>query len=286
MSDQERNIMRQSAVGSQLSRSPAVKFLIIANVVIFLLDIVLEPKGPTRSPLFELGHFNIVDFKNLQLWRLLTFQFLHGGAFHLFMNMYGLYSFAPFVERYWGTKRFVWFYLLCGMSGSLLYAALFQFTNVFSYMSPHSTLVGASAGIFGILVAVAILAPQVRIMLLFPPIPMTMRTFAVVFLSISLGTIFFRGNNAGGEAGHLGGALVGFLLMKFPQLVPGNQKAIRRKQTAEKYEPKLRPRSSIDLKTDPKLDALLDKINEHGFQSLSAEEREYLSNAAAKKDNS
>jgi membrane associated rhomboid family serine protease len=88
-------------------------------------------------------------------------------------------------------------------------------------------LVGASAGIFGVLIAAAHVAPNAMIMMMFPPVPMRLRTLAWVFIAIAVYTVFTRGRNAGGEAAHLGGAIVGFLLMQGERILTDGRRAPR-----------------------------------------------------------
>ena len=143
-------------------------------------------------------------------------------------------------------------------------------------------LIGASAGIYGILVGVAVTAPAMMVRLLFPPITLTMRQLAMVALGISGVMVLFRiGGNAGGEAGHLGGAISGFLMMRGwmwwqgREVGAGAGPRVRREIGA-----KIRPRTSVDFHGQGEVDAILDKISKHGFQSISAGEREVLERAA------
>ena len=164
------------------------------------------------GPLQAFGQFTYVSLLDGQVWRLVTFQFLHGGLGHLFGNMIGLYFFGPMIEEMLGRRRFLAFYLLCGATGPLAYL-FFQFTPVLP-MDPTTPLIGASAGVFGILAAATVVAPDMRVMLLIPPIPVKLKTVAFVLLGVAVFTVFTRGNNAGGEAAHLGGALLGWFLIR------------------------------------------------------------------------
>lgn len=146
-----------------------------------------------------------------QVWRWLTYQFLHAGLLHLVMNMVGLYMFGPIVERYLGTKRYLVFYLVCGFSGAWLFSLLALLGIV--QASAFSVLVGASGSIFGILAATAVIAPQMKVFIFPIPVPLPMRTVAIGFLAISAYMILTKGDNAGGEAAHLGGAALGFLMI-------------------------------------------------------------------------
>jgi membrane associated rhomboid family serine protease len=126
--------------------------------------------------------------------------------------MLALYIFGPMVEQHLGSRRFVRFYLICGMGGAVAYLGLWAKGILIG--DAWQPLVGASAGIFGVLIAAAQVAPEATVMLVFPPIPMRLRTLAWAFIANAVYTVFTRGHNAGGEAAHLGGAIVGFLLMQ------------------------------------------------------------------------
>ncbi len=134
-----------------------------------------------------------------------------------------LYFFGPLMEQWWGSRRFLAFYLLCGTSAAVIYSALVVgMPNVIfnvqalqaAGLSPlDMPLVGASGSIFGILVGAAMVFPHQRIMLLIPPIPMSMRTLALILLGLAVLSLVVGAGNAGGEAAHLGGAALGFVLV-------------------------------------------------------------------------
>ena len=151
-----------------------------------------------------------------QVWRFLTFQFLHGGLLHIAVNMIGLWFFGRMVERRLGRWRFLAFYLLCGTGGALLYFALAAVNLLGGGLS--TPLVGASAGLFGCIAAAMVLFPQRILNLALPPIDITVLRFGAVYLILAAYVVIFHaqtaGSNAGGEAAHLGGAAVGFLLAK------------------------------------------------------------------------
>lgn len=213
-------------VAELFADAPVTATLIAINVTVFVLDLllpqykVLTPQGFALqfSQLEFWGHFSAsFAVYGLQLWRLITFQFLHGGIVHLLFNMVSLYLFGPLVEQHLGSARYLRYYLICGVGGAVAYLALFMKGVLIGY--PWQPLVGASAGIFGILVAAAQVAPHATIMLLFPPIPLQLRTAAWVFIGIAVWTVWTQGRNAGGEAAHLGGAVVGYLLMQGERLL-------------------------------------------------------------------
>jgi membrane associated rhomboid family serine protease len=173
-------------------------------------------QGPLAgmSPLKRWGHFSMeTAIESGQVWRFITFQFLHADIMHLAGNLISLFLFGSVVEAHFGKRRFIAFYLLCGIAGALTYL-LMAWTNVLQFPD-WAPMVGASAGIFGILVAGAIITPhrEVWSFFTFIPIPMTMRTMAIVLMVIAGFTVFRQGPNAGGQAAHLGGGVLGLLLM-------------------------------------------------------------------------
>ena len=163
----------------------------------------------------------------LQYWRFIGFQFLHANFQHLLFNMIGLYFFGPLVEQYLGGKRFLAFYLLCGIFGSVLYLLLNLGGLIFGdsipgllFNDPSTPLVGASAGVFGILLAGAYLSPNIKVLVFFI-IPMRLSTMAYGLVGLALFTVFFGKSNAGGEAAHLGGAAAGWYFIRNPHHLNG-----------------------------------------------------------------
>lgn len=254
--------------------APVTKWLLILNIAIFFLD-VFEAGANSWGRLTPYGAYTIFDvFQQYEVWRMITFQFLHADMGHLLFNMMAIYFFGNMVERALGSRRFIAYYLMCGVGGALFYTLLVWV----GWLSP-GILVGASAGIFGIIVALIIIAPDMRVMLILPPIPMKMKTLGIVVLGIGVFTVLTSGKNAGGEAGHLGGALAGFLLMKYYALKTASTGVgFGRRRTAvesREYVPKIRPRTVISLDSS-EVDRILDKVSEHGLHSLTNEERATL----------
>ena len=288
---------------TRLSGAPVVKWLLIINVAVWLLEMMtnnapVPPAGFQRdhdSLLWNQGHFSVgFAVEQFQIWRFFTFQFLHANGHHLLVNMLGLFFFGHFCERWWGSRKFLFFYLSTGVAGALFYVILFYLGWFGSDPIPsrsgemvsasYREMIGASAGIFGILAGVAIIAPNLRVLLFFF-IPMSMRTFAILALSISVVVIGFKWNNAGGEAGHLGGAILGFILMRNPGLLGfisdgpmlGKRGPMLDAQIVR--EQKIQPRINISL-DDSEVDRILDKVSREGLQSLTEAEKEILKRAA------
>lgn len=264
---------------------PVVRALLLLNVAVFVLDYLILPLvfgiGKDFPPVLGWGAFTIGStFGECRLWELLTFQFLHGSLGHLIFNLLGLYFFGPWMERWWGGRRFLLFYLLCGVAGALCFTVL-SLAGVVPGGS-GAALVGASAGIYGIFVGVAVVAPNLRVMLWIPPIELTMRQLAIAAMAISAGIILTKiGGNEGGEAGHLGGAMLGFFLVRHPTLLgwlPAAGRVVSLGRPG--FEPKLRPRTELSLGEESEVDRILDKISRDGFQSVTPQEREVLRRAS------
>ena len=282
----DRDYHRSPQGGFLSNLTPVVKWLLVSNIAIFLLDYLLIPfvldsnlDGENIPKLLDWGAFSIESaVHHFQVWRFISFQFLHGSLGHLLFNAMGIFFFGPWMERWWGSQRFLIFYLLCGIGGAAFFSLL-TLTGIVPADS-QSILVGASAGIYGIFIGVAITAPNLRVSLLFPPIELSMRQLAIALLAISAGSIILKlGGNEGGEAGHLGGAIIGAILMRRPQLLSGlhGSGITRRKKSTER---KIQPRTIIDLERDSEVDLILDKISREGFQSLTERERDVLRQAA------
>lgn len=268
--------------------TPVVRALLWTQCGLFLLDYLVLPvvlglqiDAWHKPPLVTWGAFSVRSaLKEWHLWEFVTFQFLHDSVGHVLFNSIGLYFFGPWAERWWGAKRFLIYYLLCGCAGAGFFTLLMTWGIVPG--SEGSWLIGASAGIYGIFVAVAVLAPEMRVMLLIPPVELSMRQLAIGLIVISV-VLIVTGvlGNEGGEAGHMGGFLAGFVLMKFPWLLGGGAPGAQVLSFRPKYEPKIRPRSRIGGPiVDPEVDRILDKISREGFQSITPEERAVLDRAA------
>jgi membrane associated rhomboid family serine protease len=198
-------------------------WLVVLNVGVFVLGHFLVPPRVNAvrqvmlpSPVDRALWFSFVDaVGHFEIWRFLTFQFVHASLMHLAGNLLGLISLGPVVEEYLGRRRFLAFYLLCGAMGPLGFLVL---QALGQNATPNATLVGASAGVFGVLVGAALVAPDAWVQLIFPPTPIRLRTAAMLMLCVAVFTVFAYGrdgrHNAGGEAAHLGGAAMGYALIR------------------------------------------------------------------------
>jgi membrane associated rhomboid family serine protease len=181
---------------------PITQALMIANVAVFFLDMLLGGMLSRWFALYPVA-FGFLPFQ------IVTYAFLHGSFGHLFFNMVGLWTFGAELERLWGPKRYLQFYF-----ASVLTAALTQLLVTWLLGSPYPT-VGASGGLFGLLLAFGMLFPNRQIMLIIPPIPMKAKTMVMIFggLELVLGYLDPRGGVA--HFAHLGGMVGGFLMIRY-----------------------------------------------------------------------
>jgi len=186
------------------SAIPTVVFgLLIANGLMFAAQNML-PIVNAYLPLYPLDSGYFLPFQ------LLTYGFLHGDVTHIFFNMFGLWMFGSDIERLMGSKRFLIYFLTCVVGAGIVQLVVGALAT-----GPYAVTVGASGGVFGILLAYGLAFPNRTVMLLFPPIPMKARTFVIVFGVFEL----FMGvsGRAPGIANfaHLGGMAFGFALLRY-----------------------------------------------------------------------
>ena len=188
---------------------PVTQALLIGNVVIFLLQqsagmalfewFALWP--PTAGPSVGPG---------FQLWQLVTYSFLHGGLAHIFFNMFALYMFGSDIERLFGSRFFAAYYFVAVLAAAICHLVVTAWMG-----GPPLPTVGASGGVYGLLLAYGLYFPNRQLMLLFPPIPMRARTFVIVYAILEL-VLGVTGTAAGiAHFAHLGGMLGGYLMIRY-----------------------------------------------------------------------
>lgn len=241
--------------------SPVVTYLLIANIALFLASLI-----PSVSNLFYawLALDTTSGIKILEVWRLITYQFLHRDFWHILFNMLGLFFLGPTLEQRWGSRRFLQFYLMCGAAGGLLYILL---TSV--HVLAMGTLVGASGAILGLLAACAILFPHFTVFIFIFPVPI--RIAAIIFIVMYLFNVATAGQNAGGDAAHLAGMAMGAVYV-FSQ--PALEKfRLRRKSGA--WQKKMTAYRNLQAEVD----RILEKVHQSGIQSLTRAEKKTLETA-------
>ncbi len=265
-----------------------VKWLLFINIAVWVLDLFMGGgvRDLRNSQIAAWGAFSIQGaLSEWQIWRWFTYQFIHAGFGHLLMNMVGLFFFGPLLERWWGSRRFLAFYLICGICGAWFYAALYFLLGHETYgVLPATQLVGASGAIFGILIGAAVIAPNQTVMLLIPPIPMKMRTLALILLGVTAFIIITGGPNIGGQAAHLGGAIMGYLLVKRPWALDfADRIAAGARDGSPRSTDRLTRRAERqrrrEAEEEAEVDRILVKVKDEGLQSLTSRERATLRRA-------
>ena len=181
---------------------PITQTLIAVNVIAFALEALLGGRWFNDMMLWPLG-------SEFAPWQILTYGFLHGSLTHLLFNMLGLYMFGSDIERVWGERRYLVYYLTCVIS-----AAIAQLVVTFMLGSAYPT-VGASGGVFGLLLAFGMMFPRRTVVLLIPPIPMPAWLFVTIYGVIEL-YLGITGTASGiAHFAHLGGMVGGYLLIVY-----------------------------------------------------------------------
>ena len=275
-------------------------WLLVVNIGLFFLDGFLRRMqhgvgSDQMSFVMEWGHFSFHSaVQQGQIWRFLTYQFLHFDGWHLFGNLLALFFFAPMVEQHLGSRRFLLYYLLCGMAGAVLFLILLGVGQAVPperipfllVASPTAAMVGASGAVFGVLIAALRIAPNSTVLLFFV-IPVPLRVLILLILLVEVYALMVGGRSSGGSAAHLGGALVGALLirrahwlnwadrLRAPHLSPARLKHKARKNALER-----RLRREQDFEQE--VDRILEKVAREGLHSLTWKEKRTLQKATEK----
>ncbi len=299
----DRNYMRDPAGenrhGSPLAWSMWLTILVI-NIVVFFAQ--FSNGAISEDAFIKYGALSLKGLKSGFVWQLLTFQFLHGGVPHLVLNSVVLYSFGRPLEEFLGKRAFLKLYLLSGFAGGIAQILLALVSSRFA-----GPMVGASAGICGLVAAFALLSPQSTIYLAFV-IPLRAVYFLPLAIGLTIVLMVIPSNDHVAHAAHLGGMLAGIAWVKFGwrDYVPlpwagwferwrrwrPLQSRQRKRELVRAASLRAKPwlqtsaESPADLTADEfisrEVDPILDKISQHGIQSLTERERKILE-AARKK---
>jgi membrane associated rhomboid family serine protease len=180
--------------------TPAVKFLLIVNTAVFILQIFLD-----QYLTWLFGLVPHLVWQNLYLWQLFTYQFLHGGLFHLLFNMLALWMFGCALERRWGSEFFLKYYFISVIGGGIL--------NTLFVPDQMGPSIGASAGVYGILLAFGLIYPN-QIIYLYFLVPLKMKHFVWIIGAIALYSSITSGESGIAHLAHLGGMLFGYLYLR------------------------------------------------------------------------
>jgi membrane associated rhomboid family serine protease len=284
----DRQYMRRDNVSAPWS---VTIVLLVFNVLVFFLE--YSNGAQSRSWFLDYGALSLEGLKRGFIWQFITFQFLHDGLPHLVLNSLGLYFFGRPLEGMLGRRDFIRLYLLSGVLGGVLQALLGLVSLRFA-----GPMVGASAGICGLIAAFSVLAPDSQIYLWFV-LPIRARYFLPIMLGLTLLFLVTSSEGHVAHAAHLGGILGGmgylkwrhglgmpmFNLPRFRRSSPRRELVTTRsarssfwRKESSKIGDDMPPAEFISREVDP----ILDKISAHGIQSLTDRERKILEAARAK----
>jgi len=181
---------------------PAVKHLLIVNLLVFIA--LSNPM--LYGFLMEFGALWPIGSGLFAPWQLVTYMFLHAGFGHILFNLFALWIFGQGIENYWGTKRFATYYFLTGIGAALIHMWI---------GGTGAPTVGASGAVYGILIAFGMMFPDRYIMLLIPPIPIKAKYFVMIFGVFELFSGIMRPDSGIAHFAHLGGMVVGYILIKY-----------------------------------------------------------------------
>jgi membrane associated rhomboid family serine protease len=233
--------------GGYFSLPPVVKNIILINVLMLLVDFAAKSVfGVDLTMVLGLYFPKSEQFMPVQI---VTHMFMHGGFWHIFLNMYALYIFGQVLENVWGPKRFFIYYIICGLGAALTHETViaFQYAHLIQSLNPDSLqtvlnegtalfrqsqlftdpdmqklqlllntpTVGASGAVFGILLAFGVLFPNTQLMLLLPPMPIKAKYFVLIYGGIELFMAVTQPGSNIAHAAHLGGMLFGYLLIRY-----------------------------------------------------------------------
>ncbi len=259
---------------------PAIKTIILVNVAVFLLQ--LTPLGEAIS---ALGSLWPLGSGNFRIWQPVTYMFLHGGMTHLFFNMFALWMFGAEIESHWGTRQFNIYYFVCGIGAAIV--------NLLATMGNPYPTVGASGAIYGVLLAFGMMFPN-RYIFLYFLFPVKAKYFIAGYALIEFVSGFGSRSMGSGSNiahfAHLGGMLIGFLYisikraeLSFPDLLGKGLSKVR-SAAKKRGGPRLHTLNKVAPPvSESEINAILDKISEHGYASLTHEERRKLLKASGKR---
>ena len=292
--------------------TPAVKVILIINVVLYVLAYWVTPMVPLGgndrwfldlNALYPIGH------PYFKIYQFITYQFMHGGWWHLFFNMWSLMIFGNAVEQQVGTKRFVWYYLLCGIGAALVNQAM----SWMGIISP-AQLVGASGAIYGVMAAAAFFFPNAKLFIIPIPFPIKLK-YLVGFYTLVEMYLGITSIDGVAHFAHLGGILAGLIILFIWKSQAKQQKqrgyyryssstqdshydkdegmwSKMKKGFGGKRTPKMRVTNVRETnyadhqyneqkrQDNEEIDRILDKIRKNGYQNLSDSEKATLFNAS------
>ena len=209
------------------------KNLLLVNIIAFVATWILQLRGLDLNDLLGLHFFMAADF---QVWQLLTYMFLHSGFTHILFNMFALWMFGVVIENVWGPKKFLFYYISCGVGAGIMQeiAQFFSFYFTISAQDPtvgfgelfaigHQlstqlngwTTIGASGAVYAILLAFGMIFPNERIFIFPMPIPIKAKWFVMFYVAIDLFSAMSSSGDNVAHMAHLGGMLFGYLMIRY-----------------------------------------------------------------------
>ncbi len=227
------------------------KNLLIVNCLAFIATWVLERSGIDLTSLLGLHFFLASDF---HLYQFVTYMFLHGGLTHIIFNMFALWMFGSVIERVWGPKKFIFYYIVCGIGAGVAqeivqyanYAieglAAYQYVNVGGVQMTTNayinlwTTIGASGAVYAILLAFGMIFPNERLFIIPFPFPIKAKWLVVGYIAIELFSAMSGPGDGVAHMAHLGGMLFGFLLIRYWQKHPDSSQRFGRSRGQEFFD--------------------------------------------------
>lgn len=280
------------------------KNLLIINILAFFASWIFEQRGIDLNSVLGLHFLLASNFSPLQF---LTYMFMHGSFAHLFFNMFALWMFGTVMERTWGTRRFLIYYLVCGIGAGVAQEVVQYVHYVSENMAAYSgavidaylnlwTTVGASGAVYGILLAFGMTFPNERMFIIPFPFPIKAKWLVTGYIVIELYSALSAPGDGVAHMAHLGGMLFGYLLIRYWRKHQGGGSSFgspadfinmvrnrqnRRKATTFHYQESVKREPSAEeqkreRERQEEIDAILDKIRLSGYDSLSKEEKKKL----------
>ena len=230
---------------------PMTKNLLIVNFLAFVATWVLELRGIDLTSLLGLHFFLASDF---HFYQFVTYMFLHGGLTHIFFNMFALWMFGNVIERVWGPKKFLFYYICCGIGagivqevvqyGTYMYEGLaaYQYVNTGSVQMTTDayinlwTTIGASGAVYGILLAFGMIFPNERLFIIPFPFPIKAKWLVVGYIAIELFSAMSAPGDGVAHMAHLGGMLFGWIMIRYWKNHPDSSQRFGRSNGMEFFD--------------------------------------------------
>ena len=230
---------------------PMTKNLLIVNFLAFVATWVLELRGIDLTSLLGLHFFLASDF---HIYQFVTYMFLHGGLTHIFFNMFALWMFGNVIEQVWGPKKFIFYYICCGVGaglvqeivqyGTYMYEGLaaYQYVNTGSVQMTTDayinlwTTIGASGAVYGILLAFGMIFPNERLFIIPFPFPIKAKWLIVGYIAIELFSAMSAPGDGVAHMAHLGGMLFGWILIRYWKNHPDSSQRFGRSNGMEFFD--------------------------------------------------